>query len=262
MHLIDLSHNSFTGKLTCDYFQKLKAMKEFDPANSTYMQANSSFDVTRAPWSMYYFFSSTVTNKGKDMFYQRIQKALVVIDFSGNKLGGEIPACIGILQGLRVLNLSNNILTGQIPSSMGNMRQFESLDLSRNKLFGEIPQQLAQLTFLAFLNVSHNHLTGRIPRGNQLNTFESNSFEGNSGLCGDPLSKTCESFVALVPSPSNLEENQDSGWLSEFNWRTIVPGFVFGVVVGVIIEYTLASKKHGHHDGFSKAFFWPKETKW
>ena len=135
LHLIDLSHNSFTGKLTCDYFQKLKAMKEFNPANSTYMRENSSFDVTRAPWSIYYFSSSTVTNKGKDMFYRRIQRALVVIDFSGNKLGGEIPACIGILQGLRVLNLSNNIITGQIPSSMGNMRQLESLDLSRNQAF-------------------------------------------------------------------------------------------------------------------------------
>ena len=140
-----------------------------------------------------------------DIFYQKIQKAFVVIDFSGNKLGGEIPACIGILQGLQVLNLSNNILTGQIPSSMGN------------KLSGGIPQQLLQLIFLAFLNVSHNHITRRILRGNQLNTFKSNSFEGNSGLCGDSLSKKCESFVALVPLPLNLEENQYSGWLSEFN---------------------------------------------
>lgn len=67
------------------------------------------------------------------------------------------------------------------------MTELESLDLSRNKLIGEIPPKLTELNFPAFIDVSHNSLVGPIPRGKQFDTFQSVSYEGNSGLRGNPL---------------------------------------------------------------------------
>ena len=97
-----------------------------------------------------------------------------------------------------MLNISNNFLTGPIPSSLENLMELESLDLSQNKLSGEIPLQLLQLTFLAFFNASNNHLTRPIPQGKQFSTFENESYLGNTGLCGMPLTKKCKISKTLT----------------------------------------------------------------
>ncbi|XP_039160953.1 receptor-like protein 7 [Eucalyptus grandis] len=117
---------------------------------------------------------------------------LVELSFLGNQLSGEILGAIGDLKGLQGLNLSNNLLTGQIPPLLGNLKALESLDLSLNKLSGQIPQKLTELGFLSVLNMSYNNLTGSVPRGKQFDTFSNNSFEGNSGLCGEFISTKCQ----------------------------------------------------------------------
>ena len=124
------------------------------------------------------------------------------IDLSSNKFSGDIPESIGGLVWLYSLNLSNNDLTGSIPSSLANLTNLEAFDLSKNMLLGEIPQQLTQHTFLEVLSVSRNHLTGPIPQGRQFSTFPSDSFNGNPGLCGTPLSRVCGS--SLTPTPSTF----------------------------------------------------------
>ena len=144
LRVIDLFDNNFRGKLPDEFFKNWNAMKAVDSSNSSisYMKTQSSFEAVRRIWTLEYAYSTVITVKGVNIRYGKIQEVLVVIDFSNNKFQGEIPDCIGSLQGLRVLNLSNNILTGQIPSSVSNITQLESLDLSQNKLSGEIPQQL------------------------------------------------------------------------------------------------------------------------
>ncbi|GJR05811.1 leucine-rich repeat protein [Tanacetum coccineum] len=111
---------------------------------------------------------------------------------SNGKVVGVIPESINNAKLLRVLDLSSNTLTGPIPVD-GSMQYLESLDLSLNKLSGRIPEQLTSIMTLEFLNVSYNRLSGKIPQGGVLRfpTFTNLSFEGNKGLCGPPLSKTC-----------------------------------------------------------------------
>jgi hypothetical protein len=76
---------------------------------------------------------------------------------------------------------------------------------------------------------------GRIPTGNQFQTFSSDSFEGNQGLCGPPLiacSKTNES-----------KSTRGSNQRKEFDWQFIVPGLGFGLGSGIVVAPLLFSKK-------------------
>ena len=193
----------------------------------------------------------TLTNKGLRTQYTKIIEFFVVIDFSCNRFEGAIPESIGTLKGLHMLNFSNNKLTGHIPSSMGNLTTLESLDFSLNKLTGEIPQQLAQLTFLAVFNVSYNNFIGSIPRGNQFDTFLSSSFEGNSGLCGNQLSRKCEGPIGSLPFLSPTKDDQNLASSIEFGWKSVLMGYGCGLVIGVFIGHIVFTKKH---DWFVKTF--------
>ncbi|KAL7168676.1 hypothetical protein ACSBR2_039009 [Camellia fascicularis] len=153
-----------------------------------------------------------------------------------------------------MLNLSNNNFAGVIPSSLKNLTELESLDLSQNLLSREIPQQLSQLTFLEFLNISHNHLTGPIPRGNQFETFENRSYDGNFGLCGYPLSKSCGNSEASPP-PSLSFHGDDSKFPSGVvDWIIILLGYSSGLIV---IGHTLTTR---YHEWFVEKFGTRKQT--
>ncbi|KAM4133838.1 hypothetical protein ACJW30_01G362100 [Castanea mollissima] len=237
LQIFDLSYNSFTGSLPLKFFQYSNSSR-FDHANHlTYIEVTSSFilqnNFLNLEWGFDYSFAIIMTNKGVVTIYMKVQELFTALDFSSNRFVGDIPESIGNLnlKGLCLLNISNNILTGHIPQSLINLVDLESLDLSQNKLFGEIPQQLTQLTFLAFFNVSNNHLMGPIPQGKQFNTFPSNSFEGNLGLCGSPLTKKCKNY-----------ESQDSGSPFQFGWKIVLIGYGFGLVVGVTIGHIVSAR--------------------
>ena len=181
-------------------------------------------------------YSMSLTNKGIKREYWRIQDFFVAMDLSSNKFDGEIPNIVGNLKALNMLNLSNNVLSGSIPSSLANLSNLESLDLSQNMLSGEIPPQLVDLTFLSFLSVSHNHLVGPIPQGKQFLTFENNSFDGNVGLCGSPLSKKCADSEDPPTPPSKFEAKQGLESIFEFGWKVVAIGYGFGFIVGVFVE--------------------------
>ncbi|XP_042973192.1 receptor like protein 22-like [Carya illinoinensis] len=253
LRVIDLSLNGFTGKLPFEIFGNYWKPREF--ANShilSYIQVNSSVVPRRflcKAWLYDYNYTMTLTNKGVAVFYEKVLELFKAIDISSNRFGGEIPESIENLRGFRLVNLSNNVLTGHIPLSLANLTELESLDLSENNLSGEIPQQLTQLTFLGFFNVSNNLLTGPIPQGNQFGTFGNNSYEGNSELCGRPLSKDCEDSNAYLPAPPSIsvDQSQESGSAFEFGWEilvVVVVGYAFGQVVGVTIGHIVITRKH------------------
>ncbi|GKV36501.1 hypothetical protein SLEP1_g44627 [Rubroshorea leprosula] len=178
-----------------------------------------------------YQYSLVVIIKGLEYELQRILTIFTSIDLSKNKFGGEIPDVFGKLSSLKGLNLSHNNLTGPISQSLGNLTNLEWLDLSSNELVGEIPDELVSLTGLSKLNLSNNHLVGPIPKGYQFNTFGNDSYEGNPGLCGFPLSKSCDVSRTL---PSSFQ-GKDEWW--RFGWRVVVLGYGCGVAFGLLMGY-------------------------
>ena len=180
--------------------------------------------------------------KGIYIELMKIQLMLIFIDFSRNNFTGEIPELIGKLSSLKGLNFSHNKLTGLIPTTLGNLSNLEWLDLSANELDGMIPWQLeAYLNQLEFLNLSQNKLEGPIPTGNQFNTFGKDSYGGNLGLCGFPLSKSCS-------DDKSQDEGEDSDGEEEHNnsmldWKLVMMGYASGVVVGISIGYMVFFSK-------------------
>jgi hypothetical protein len=188
--------------------------------------------------SYYYREWMSITSKGQRMDDINILTIFNVLDLSNNLFEGEIPEVIGDLKLLEVLNLSTNNLIGEIPLSLSKLTLLESLDLSKNKLIGEIPMKLLSLTFLSVLNLSYNRLEGKIPIGNQFSTFANDSYEGNIGLCGFPLSKKCDD-VEDHQSSGAQRESILSDPISPFSWKFASVGYGCGAPVGVAIGYIL-----------------------
>ncbi|MED6205548.1 hypothetical protein PIB30_018723 [Stylosanthes scabra] len=167
--------------------------------------------------------------KGVSTTFAKIPRVFVNIDLSGNKFEGEIPDVIGELQGLKGLNLSHNRLVGHIPHSLANLTNLESLDLSSNMLTGEIPIELTNLNFLEVLNLSQNQLVGSIPGGKQFDTFSNDSYEGNMGLCGLPLSLQCNKNVPQQQYQSSEAAEDKFG----FGWKPVAIGYACGMDLGI-----------------------------
>ncbi|KAH0752075.1 hypothetical protein KY285_005223 [Solanum tuberosum] len=121
---------------------------------------------------------------------------------------------------------------------------YTTIDLSSNKFEGgEIPQQLASLTFLASLDLSHNHLQGCIPQGSQFATFENNSYEGNDGLRGFPVSKGSgrDRVATTNYNVSGLDDQEsNSEFLSDF-LKAALMGYGSGLCIGLSIIYFMIS---------------------
>ncbi|XP_040933569.1 receptor-like protein 33 [Gossypium hirsutum] len=225
LRILDLSHNNFSGYLPTTFFKSLEGMMGLADVDMAYM--GDRFQ--------YYTDSMVLTMKGEDIVLERILTIFAAIDMSSNKFEGTIPETVGNLISLQVLNFSHNHLTGHIPSSWENLVALESLDLSCNKLVGEIPSELAGLNFLEVLNLSENQLVGLIPQGKQFNTFLNDSYAGNIGLCGFPVSKSCG---RSEPPPEIFEEEEvDSAF--GLDWKFVMMGYGCGMVFGFSAGYIM-----------------------
>ncbi|KAJ4728617.1 Receptor-like protein [Melia azedarach] len=214
LRIIDLSHNRFTGNLPSKYFQNWNAMKNTNASKLVYLEDKLWPNVV--PVGTFYGsfdYSLTLSNKGTHMEYQKLSNLMTAIILSNNEFIGEIPTSIANLKGLRTLNLSDNNLEGHIPSSLNNLIMLESLDLSNNKL------------------------SGRIPQGTQFTTFNLSSFDGNPGLCGEPLLRKCEK------SENSQEEDLHSESLFAFGWKIVLIGYASGTIMGVVLGQIFSIRK-------------------
>eukprot|EP01018_Ginkgo_biloba_P009732 Gb_35377 [translate_table: standard] len=114
-----------------------------------------------------------------------------------NKFRGSLPDSISDLHRLKVIVLSDNALSGQIPVALTRLPRLYVLRLDNNRLGGGIPA--FNQSGIRFFNVSNNRFSGPIPETAALSRFNSSSFSGNPGLCGEPIHKTCV-LVAPVPA--------------------------------------------------------------
>ncbi|GKD84877.1 leucine-rich repeat-containing protein [Tanacetum coccineum] len=226
LRVLDLSHNRFVGRLPEKYFLNSSSMKN--------VVKNNTKPKYLSIGGLYYSF--VVAVKGVDQDFPQISVDYTIIDLSNNTFEGQIPNVIGGLNSLIVLNLSHNSLNGRIPDSLGRLSEIESLDLSCNQLTGNIPQRLADLRFLEYLNLSRNHLQGSIPQGNQLRTFEENSYCGNPKLCGFPLPRKCNEYLH-EPQLEADEVEEESG----FTWKVVLLGHGCGTIIGLVIGYLMLS---------------------
>lgn len=189
---------------------------------------------TKAALAQSYDESFEIIAKGQYLKYTYLLSLVTSLDFSENELTGSIPPSIGSLTGMVFLNLSENHLNGSIPSSLAKLQDLQSLDLSRNNLSGTIPPEFSQyLTFLSFLNLSYNQLSGLIPQGNQFLTFTNDSYLGNKGLCGAPLSQQCE-MTSNNQTSSPTTNSKTSGLVHRFKEAVEIDGVVVGYIIGLV----------------------------
>ncbi|KAK7385301.1 hypothetical protein VNO78_31017 [Psophocarpus tetragonolobus] len=227
LRVFDISNNNFSGKFPTTCIKNLKGMTVNVNNGLQYMKAEKH--------SSRYYDSVVVTIKGNTLELERILTTFITIDLSNNRFEGAIPTFIGELKSLKGLNLSHNRITGVIPQTVGSLNNLEWLDLSSNMLMGEIPNASTNLHFLSVLNLSQNQLVRMIPKGNQFDTFQSNSYQDNQGLCGWPLSKSCHMDKNQSTNSTTFEHNEQFG----FGWKPIAIGYASGRVFGILLGYVI-----------------------
>ncbi|KAL7584057.1 probable inactive receptor kinase At5g58300 [Lactuca sativa] len=131
-----------------------------------------------------------------------------------NNFSGNIP--LPLSPKITVLDLSFNSFSGNIPAAIKNLTRLTSLNLQFNSFSGAVPE--LNLTRLRLLNVSYNTLTGSIPES--LQKFPVSAFEGNSFLCGQPLSLCSSSSSSPISLPSPAKH------------KKLSTGAIIGIAIG------------------------------
>ncbi|KAG5382454.1 hypothetical protein IGI04_033924 [Brassica rapa subsp. trilocularis] len=231
LNYLDLSNNNIKGQVP-DWLWRLQALQILDLSHNSL----SGFD------------GSLKAVPGRVlMVMERILTVYTAIDFSGNKIQGQVPESIGLLKELHALNLSRNAFTGHIPLCLSNITALESLDLSQNKLCGEIPPKLGDLSSLEWINVSYNQLVGSIPQGTQFQRQTCSSYEGNPGLFGPSLKDICRETTSPGSEPPVSSEEEEEEEEGSFSWVAAGLGFAPGVVFGFTIGYIMKNLGRNKH---------------
>ncbi|GJV70381.1 leucine-rich repeat protein [Tanacetum coccineum] len=168
LRLLDMTANSFSGKLTIDFF-KLRDIYGIYLANNDFHGRGEADDMS---------FIDSLKNCTR-LVYLELQNCNLIgviplsigslvgvtsLYLQSNRLQGKIPTTIGKLKKLQVLNLYSNQFSGPIPDAIGNLSLLTQLYLGYNKFEGHIPSSLGYCKELNGLDLSNNRLSGKIPK--------------------------------------------------------------------------------------------------
>lgn len=173
------------------------------------------------------------------------------IYLNDNNFSGEFPTSISGLHRVKVVVLAGNRISGDIPASLLKLRRLYILYLQDNQFTGTIPG--FNQTTLRYLNVSNNKLSGEIPVTSALIRFNTSSFSGNLGLCGEQIHQKCNNTTASPPiiSPSYplIPENTKSPTLSLSRKKLIkiiagsIGGFVLVLILLLLLTFLICKRK-------------------
>ncbi|KAL0419351.1 UNVERIFIED_CONTAM: Receptor-like protein 6 [Sesamum radiatum] len=272
---LELSHNFFNGIVQLEKFQRLQYLRSLDLSynNLSVDTSITNTSLSTFPQLSWLGLASCNLHKFPDLINQH---ELMFLDLSNNWIIGEVPNWIWEIGNgtLYSLNLSSNLLVGlqkpvvgngilpghseihpqrgTIPKSLGNLTQLGSLDLSTNQLTGEIPKELTCLTFLEALNISNNQLIGPIPSGPQFQTFSTDSFQGNTGLCGFPLNISCRHTDENdnVPPTNPYRKDEAINW----DYVSVAVGYVVGLGSILWLLFFCRNFRHKFNDQTEQVF--------
>ncbi|XVF45073.1 hypothetical protein PTKIN_Ptkin02bG0176300 [Pterospermum kingtungense] len=197
---LDLSSNLFNGSLPSSIF------------NSTELQVLSlSGNVIsgQLPESINGMASLQLLNLSDNALAGKVPQNLTalqnltVVSLRGNYFSGNIPSGFNSVE---VLDLSSNLLNGSLPLDFDGDK-LRYLNLSYNKISGSISPEFAKkLPQKATIDLSFNNLTGAIPESLSLLSQKTESFSGNTDLCGKPLKNLC-SIPSTLSTPPNVSQS-------------------------------------------------------
>uniref|UniRef100_A0ACD5WMX1 Uncharacterized protein n=1 Tax=Avena sativa TaxID=4498 RepID=A0ACD5WMX1_AVESA len=104
------------------------------------------------------------------------------LDFSHNKLTGELPSRFGPQGSPVSLHMEGNKFHGKIPERW-NLVWTQQINLSHNDLSGTVPEFFASLTMLEQLDLSYNNLEGAVPASGIFENSTAVVLDGNKRLC-------------------------------------------------------------------------------
>ncbi|KAK7821532.1 receptor-like protein 20 [Quercus suber] len=121
---------------------------------------------------------------------------------------------------LQLLILVDCNLT-EFPFFLRYQHEMEYLDLQNNKIQGQIPKWI--------FNMGKETL------------FD--SYLGNTGLCGSPLTKKCKISETSTKPPPISKQGEFSKFPNKLDWVVIMMGYGSGLIIGFVIGHNLTIRK-------------------